>query len=179
MGTDKALVEIGGEALALRAARALSQVAYPVLAVGREATTGLEAVEDPRAGPLVAFVAGADALASRGHAGAILLVACDLPFVEPALLAHLARLLGDAGAAVPLAGGRDQPLCACYAPGAVEVARRLVSSGRRAMRDLVAEIAVVRVDEPAWTSVASPRALTDVDTPGDLAQARRILEGPA
>jgi molybdopterin-guanine dinucleotide biosynthesis protein A len=178
MGADKSVLRVGGEEQAVRVARALRQVAYPVLAVGWEARTGLEAVDDPRAGPLAAFVAGADALAARGHTGAILLVACDMPFVEPALLAHLAEARGPADAAIPVAGGRDQPLCACYGPRAPEVARRLVRAGVRAMTGLLVELVIRRVPENAWTRFASPHALKDVDTPEELDQAREILDEP-
>lgn len=162
-------------------ARALAVVARPALAVGEEAGTGLEAVPDPRRGPLAAFVAGADALAARGAAGPVLLVACDLPFVTARLLAFVARALreSEADAAVPVLGGRDQPLAACYAPRAAAVARTLTAEGHDAMRDLLAAIDVRRLPEEEWAHVASPDALLDVDTPEDLEAARRILEGPA
>src|SRR5438067_3779563 len=90
MRRDKATIDFGGVGLAVRVARALSQVAYPVLAVGIEAGTSLPTVDDPREGPLIAFVKGADELRARGYDGPILLCACDIPFVEPALLSHIA-----------------------------------------------------------------------------------------
>lgn len=180
MGADKAGLDAGGIPVAVRTARALCMVARPVLAVGEEAGTGLDAVDDPRAGPLAAFVAGADALAARGLDGPVLLCACDLPLVTARLLAHVARSLGDASAAVPVLKGRDQPLAACYAPAALATARRLVAAGARAMRDLLDELPEVRRLPPErWAHVASPDALLDVDTPEDMESVRRILEGPA
>lgn len=179
MGADKTRLEIGGIGVAARAARALAIVARPSLAVGEEAGTGLEAVPDPRRGPLVAFATGLGALAGRGCRGPVLLVACDLPFVTAALLAHLAHTLGDADAAVPVLDGRDQPLAACYAPRAAAVACDLVSEGKTAMRDLIAAIETHRLPEEEWAHVASPDVLLDVDTPEDFEAARRILEGPA
>src|SRR5512135_3454415 len=65
MRRDKATIDFGGVPLAVRVARALAQVAYPVLAVGIEAGTGLPTVDDPREGPLVAFVRGAAELRAR------------------------------------------------------------------------------------------------------------------
>lgn len=179
MGRDKARIPVGEASLAARAARALAAVARPVLAVGPESGTGLEPVDDPREGPLVALVCGADALAERGHAGPVLLVACDMPLVTAALLGLVAGALGNADAAVPLAGGRDQPLAACYAPSALGAARRLVAGGTRAMRDLLDTIGVRRIPEAEWRQVASPEALLDCDTPEDLEAARRILDAPA
>jgi molybdopterin-guanine dinucleotide biosynthesis protein A len=178
MGRDKASLNLGGVALARRAAQALLLVASPVMAVGDEAGTRLEMVTDRREGPLAALVDGAAALEALGHAGAILLVAADMPFVSDGLLRHLTGVLDDADAALPIAGGRDQPLCACYAPSAITRARVLVAEGKRAMHELVAALKVVRVPETEWLKLAPPYALLDVDSPEDLAEAERILDAP-
>jgi molybdopterin-guanine dinucleotide biosynthesis protein A len=176
MRRDKATIDFGGEPLAKRVARVLAQVAYPLLAVGNEAGSGLETIDDPREGPLVAFVAGADALRARGHDGAVLLVACDLPFMSPGLLAFVAASLGDGhDAAVPILRGREQPLAACYAPPALAAARALVHGGANAMRDLLRALDVRRVEEDEWTRAAPPRSLADVDTRAALLRARIVL----
>ena len=196
MGRDKASIVVGGISLAERAARALRAVAYPVLAVGGAVDTGLDPATDRGEGPLAALVDGADALRARGVVAPVLLVACDMPFVDPEVLRALATAFGDARApalgdarapwlswmervpraeplhpraVVPVVHGRDQPLCACYAPEAVDVARALVAEGKRAMRDLLAAIDVVRVP-------GDPQSLLDVDTPEEL---NAILDAPA
>lgn len=180
MGRDKSQLDVGGVGLAARVARVLGQVAYPVLAVGPEAGTGLFSVEDVREGPLAAFAAGMGALAVRGHDGPALLVACDLPLIEAPLLRFLADSLGAADAVVPVVQGRDQPLCACYAPRAASVAARLAGAGSLAMRDLLDALdAVKRVPENEWDHIAPARALLDVDTPDQLDDVRRILDDPA
>jgi molybdenum cofactor guanylyltransferase len=177
MRRDKATLDFGGVPLAVRVARALVQIAYPVLAVGIEAGTGLEVVDDPREGPLVAFVKGAEALRARGHHGNILLVACDVPFVEPALLAHIARSLEEEDAVIPVVRGRDQPLVGCYSPVAFGIARWLVDDEVDAMRDLLRIINVRRLPEEEWDHIAPSWSLADLDTPGALLRARRILRG--
>lgn len=178
MGTDKSRVPVGGVGLAARVAHVLQAVAYPVLAVGPEAGTGLFSVDDVREGPLAALAAGMGALSVRGHEGPVLLVACDLPLLSAPLLHFLADRLGDADAAVPVVGGRDQPLCACYAPRAGSVAARLAGRGKRAMTDLLDELDVRRLPESAWDHIAPPHALMDVDTPDQLDEAKRILDEP-
>ncbi len=175
MGVDKASLVVGDVPLAVTAARALAQVADPVLAVGDEAGTGLETVSDPRKGPLLAFVHGGEALAGAGFHGPILLLACDLPFVTPALLALMVEALGEADAAVPILGGRDQPLAACYAARAVVRARRLAEAGEERLLGLLGVLRVRRLAETEWTRVAPPTSLLDVDTPADLEEARRLL----
>lgn len=179
MGSDKSLLDVGGVTLALRVAQVLRSVAYPVLAVGPEAGTGLFSVDDVREGPLAALAAGMGALTVRGHEGPVLLVACDLPLIEAPLLHFLAEQLGDADAAVPVVDGRDQPLCACYAARAGSVAARLASADERSMSSLLAELAVRRLPEGDWNHIASRSVLMDVDTPDELDQARRILDDPA
>src|SRR5690242_17474300 len=119
MGTDKARLVVDGETLAARGARVLADVCDPVIEVG-PGVSGLPAIEEePRGGgPLVALLAGRGAL---GNPRAVVLLACDLPFVEPALL----RLLVDRpgwGTVVPVVEGRFQYACARYGAAAFDEA---------------------------------------------------------
>jgi molybdopterin-guanine dinucleotide biosynthesis protein A len=177
MGRDKATLLVKGETLAARVARVVRELADPVIVVGPEAGTGTPALDDPRAGPLVAVSIGAEELSARGASGPTFVVAADLPFLDAALLRLLERELGFADAAVPVAGDRDQPLCACYDLVALGItARRLVNVGGRSMRDLVAALRrVQRVPEEAWRAEAGPDALIDVDTPEAWEAALRKL----
>jgi molybdopterin-guanine dinucleotide biosynthesis protein A len=176
MGRDKAAIEIDGVPMAVRVARALTEVAYPVLVVGPSGDTRLDSIDDPHEGPLYAFVAGGAALRARGHGAPVLLLACDLPFVTAPLLSLLVRSLGDTDVALPVLDGREQPLCAVYAQNAIDVAARVVALGMRSMRELVATLNVRRISEREWSAVAARRALQDVDTPDEL---KRILDDPA
>jgi molybdopterin-guanine dinucleotide biosynthesis protein A len=83
---------------------------------------------------------------------------------------EMAKTLG-AQAAVPAAGGRLQPLAACYAASVLPVAERLVERGELSMRALLEEIEVHRVPGDAWA-----KELTDVDTPADLQAANALLD---
>jgi molybdenum cofactor guanylyltransferase len=187
LGVDKGSQVVGGTPIATRVARALCSVSAPVLAVGRGAGLGLPVVPDEGEGPLAAFVRGAAELDARGHRGPILLVACDLPFITPALLSLVRESLGTSHAALPVLDGFDQPLAACYSREAVQAAGKLLRSGRSSFKALIEAIRVVRIGPEAWTRVASPEALLDVDTPIQLEKARRMapavggvnLEGPA
>jgi molybdopterin-guanine dinucleotide biosynthesis protein A len=171
MGADKAGQLVGGQTMGERAGRALQKVAGPVLALGADPGLGLEPVDDPGRGPLAALAAGLRHLAGRGLTQPVLLLSCDLPFVTPELLRLVAGLLGGAGAAVPVAEGRRQPLAACYSPAVLPVAERLVGRGALSMRALLSEVDVNVVPEAAWRRVAGLWALNDVDTPADLALA--------
>ncbi|MEX0790925.1 MAG: NTP transferase domain-containing protein, partial [Actinomycetota bacterium] len=167
---------VGGVPRGAGAGRALLQAASRVSALGRDPGLGLPTIEDSRAGPLAALAAGMRHLAQTGHTGPVLLVACDLPFLTSQLLNLVAReLRAGAQAAVPVAGGRLQPLAACYAPEVLPVAEALVAARQLSMRSLLAEIDVNRVEPETWGSVAGPDALVDVDTLDDLQAANRAL----
>ena len=86
--------------------------------------------EEPGVGPL-AGIATALAVAEGSP---ILLLAWDMPFVPPGLLAELRRLGDshpDASAVVPRHGGAIEPVSAWYAPSALTECRTLLASGER------------------------------------------------
>ena len=176
MGVDKATIVYRGETLAARAARVLSEVCDPVLEVGPGYTVLRAVREDPPGGgPLAALVAGAAALATRE---AVLLLACDMPFVEAALLQFLAAQPGSCSV-VPTRAGREQYGCARYSTQWIDAATANLQRGIASFtsvtdpdRELVAE--------SAWRTVAPPNALDDVDTPGDRARSigREATEEP-
>lgn len=168
MGADKSSRTVGGVAMGVRAGRALLQVSSPVLAVGPDPGLGLATVADGQTGPLGAMAAGMRHLQEDGFHGPVILLACDLPLVTPELLRLLAHALGDADAAVPIAGGRLQPLAACYSPRVLPVTAALMERGIRAMHSLLDGIDIHPVPAEEWGRVAGPEALEDIDTPEDL-----------
>ena len=176
-GAPKAEVQVEGERLADRNARVLTTMAAPVLEVGPGYST-LDAVceAEPGAGPLAGVAAGGAELVAR-EAGdlPVLVLAVDLPFVDPALLRALATAPA-ADAVVPRVDGHAQPLCARYSPTALARAARLVAAGERSMRALLDALVVLWIDEPEWSAVTTARCFVDVDTPGDARRAG--LQGP-
>jgi molybdenum cofactor guanylyltransferase len=179
LGVDKGSQVVAGMSIAERAATALSTVADPVFIVGHDSGLGLPMVPDEGQGPLAAFVAGAGELRSRGLTGSILLVACDFPFITPALLNVVKEWLGTSQAALPVQHGFDQPLAACYSQEAVRAAGELLVKGRRSLQALIEAILVVRIPPEVWMRVAPAEALFDVDTPEQLEAARRMAHGIA
>jgi molybdopterin-guanine dinucleotide biosynthesis protein A len=181
MGQHKAWLEVGGQPLIRRVWSACRAVPLPVCFQGEvpglaAAFPDVPAWRDPvpGGGPLTAL---AEALA-RADGQVVLLLACDLPFLTPALLRGVLAALGEGDWAVPVAGGRDHPLCAAYAPSVLPRARALLAAGRRSLRDLLAaeDLHGRRLPlEPAWGDPES--LLCNVNTPEDLAAARRRAAG--
>jgi len=169
MGFDKATVEVDGQPLARRVLRELVRAASPVVEVGR-GVSGAEhwtCEEPPGSGPLAAIAAGAKLLAQLGYDGAVLVVACDLPRLDGALLAWLAQHPAP-GSVVPVVAGHPQPLCARWSSAAVRAVPHLVAEGARSLRPLLARPDVVLANEQQWAAVAAPAALADADVPADL-----------
>jgi len=164
MGSDKAGLVVNGESLAVRSARVLSAVCDPVIEVG-PSVSGLPAVleDPPGAGPLVALLAGVGAL---GNPRTVVLLACDLPFIEPAFL-NLLRAWPGTGTVIPVVNDRYQYACARYGASALDAARLALQSGDASLRALAGPDSEY-LTEAEWGDVASAGAFADVDTPDDL-----------
>ncbi len=149
MGQDKAFLELAGRTLLARALELAAGVADEVRIVGdagKFAAYGL-VVEDiyRERGPLGGIHA---ALMSSGTEWNLML-AVDLPFVEPGFLQWLAGEARKTGAAVtvPRAGGRLQPLCGVYRRNFAEVAQRALASGKNKIDVLFVDLKTRVVEE--------------------------------
>ena len=142
----------------------------------------------PGAGPLAALADGLEALlAGPGDAlEAVVLMACDLPLVDPALPALLVEHLGGAAPGVawvvPQVGGHPQVLLSALRPALAPAVQAALAAGVRAPRALLEHLvatrpgSVVLLPEEFLRRVDPDLAgLRDVDTPADLEEVREIL----
>lgn len=170
MGRDKALLRVGGTPLAVRVAAALAAAgAEPVVAVGGDLdglrAWGLVAIVDPHqgAGPLAGI---ATSLATIGGGDIVVVLACDLVRASPVAIRAVVDALRAAPgsmAAVPVAGGRLQPLHAAWRRGALPVVEAALGRGDLAVRGVLRELRAVEVVglDPAW--FANANAPSDLD----------------
>lgn len=172
-GVDKSRVEIGGVALVERVARVLGGVVAEVVIVGGAASEIDE--PEPGAGPLQAVVAALEEARRRGYPGVVIL-ACDLPAIDPATVARLAAPLGEGMLArVPRVGGRLQVLAARYEVAALEVLTAAWQGGERSLTRVVAGLGEGRVEaRDDWEELA----LADADTPEALRGIVRAIGRP-
>jgi molybdopterin-guanine dinucleotide biosynthesis protein A len=186
MGRDKASLVLDGETLLQRTARALSGAADELVLVRAPEQTlpnvdaGVPVVEaaDPveGQGPLVGIAAGLEA----ARAPVALIVAVDMPFLEPALLRLLAaRVSGDHRWVVPLAEGRPQPLCSAIARDALPIVREHIAAGDRAPMAMARDLGALRLPEEEW-SRADPggHSFINVNTPEEFEAARAAAAEP-
>lgn len=117
-GQDKALLEIDRETLLQRTVRSVREVCPDTVVIGppvrAEQVEGVQVLQDevPEIGPL-----GGIYTALRARPGdAALVVAVDMPFLNPALLQFLAEQSTGFDVVLPVVGGRGQQLHAVYGP---------------------------------------------------------------
>jgi molybdopterin-guanine dinucleotide biosynthesis protein A len=178
-GADKALVEVGGRRIVERQRDVLApRFAEVLLVVGastRDRSLELDGVrlvadEQPGEGPLAALATALGATA----ADALVVVGCDLPFLDGRLLERVRDHAPAAEAVVPRVGGRAQPLHARYARGVRAKALLRLGRGERRLLALLDDLEVAWLEEPELRALdPTLRGLTNVNTPEALARARR------
>jgi len=185
MGAAKADLDWHGTPLSAHMAGILrAAVDGPVVAVAQPDAPapalppGVELVRDaaPDQGPLRGLEAGLAALAGRAERA--LVVAVDLPLLAPDLARGLLAALDDAhDAAVPVIGGRRQPLAAAYRVAILPAVRDLLERGERSVTALTEAVPTRLLDEAALRALpgvaaADPdlRSLTGANTPEEWAR---------
>jgi molybdopterin-guanine dinucleotide biosynthesis protein A len=168
MGADKALAELDGRPLITHVAAALKPAGCDVVAVGRaEPVAGICAVPDDAGGrgPAAGLLTALRIAAGRP----VVLVATDQPLLRPETVTALLGLRG--AAAVPLAAGTRQVLCAvyrevCLAPLEALMANDPTPSLQRLLDDLPFR-AVLEAEWRGWGE--DGRSWRSIDTPDELA----------
>jgi molybdopterin-guanine dinucleotide biosynthesis protein A len=159
MGTPKAGLEWHGSTLLRRTVGIVARATDGPVVVVRAASqalpdlpAGTQVADDPRdaKGPLQGIAAGLAALAGRAETAFI--CSTDMPFLHPAFIRRVLRVLADDAAvdvALPVARGYPQPLAAAYRVRLAETAERLVSEDRLRPAFLFDECAVARLNDSA------------------------------
>lgn len=189
MGTPKASLEWHGSTLLHRTvgivARATGGVVVVVRAQGQELPAlpkGTLVADDPREGkgPVQGIATGLAAL--RGRADSAFVCSTDMPFLHPAFIRRLIRVLGDSegtDVALPVARGFRQPLAAAYRVSLADAAERLVIQDRLRPAFLFDDASVEQLDDVALRKDPVLAALdpdlesvVNVNTPADYQAAR-------
>ena len=164
MGTDKALLEVDGVAMAERVARALAAGGCsPVAFVGGDSATltrfGRPVLVDrwPGEGPLggvLTALAGADG-------DEVVAAACDLPMLDgPTVGVLIAAGAADVDVVVAVTD-RLEPALACWSAASRPRIERRWEQGVRALHDVIGELRSVEVR-------VDPAVMRNVNAPSDL-----------
>ena len=169
MGQDKGSLPLGDESMLARITRILKGISGDVIVVGRRdqhPTTVHDAIEDQ--GPLAGIAAGLAASTSDTN----IVVACDMPLINPAVVQRMLTLIDDHDACVAIIDGHASALCGVYRSRVAEVAQALLGSGERRVMRLLDQIKTKRVDAALFRDIDPDlETFISVDTPEKYADA--------
>jgi molybdenum cofactor guanylyltransferase len=179
MGRAKALSELGPRPLISYGVEAVEEAGLEPVVVAKAdselppLTCPVVREEYEARHPIAGLLA---ALAAAGGAP-VVAIACDLPFVPPALVSYLASL--DAPVALPSVDGHLHPLLARYEPS-VEPRLARALAHERPLREAVSQMAPRLLGEDELARFGDPRRiLFNVNTPWDLQAAGWMLGADA
>ena len=171
MGTDKALVEVDGVAMAARVASALAGGGCdPVVCQGGDtqslAVIGMTVLADthPGGGPVAAILDALSAVPDECVPDEYVVVcACDLAWMDAATVTKLITVAaGRPDADVVVACDANGPhLAGIWRPGSRRRLEALVAEGIQSYRGALERLTTVGVDVP-------PSVVANVNSPGDL-----------
>ena len=180
MGQDKGLVLLAGRALVEHVLARVDGLGDEVLITTNNpagyAYLGMPLASD--ATPGAGALPGLQTALQAAHGDHVLVVACDMPFLNRPLLAHLLSLAPQADVVVPQWADRYQTLHAVYArrPCLAAVTQALAAGEKR----LISFYPQVQVRAVTAAEVAefdpAGRTFFNVNTPDDLAEARRHFD---
>jgi molybdopterin-guanine dinucleotide biosynthesis protein A len=172
-GRDKSRLVVDGRSIIVRQVEILQRITPELFIVAMDAARfadlGLPVHADviPGTGAMGGVLTALEAASADG----VLVVACDLPFLDEGMLRRLVELsaAGD-GAWVRTAGGVE-PLLACYRREARTTIRTEIDAGRLKLADLGTRLrmADLTADELAQFGPAG-RLLANINTPDDYAR---------
>jgi molybdopterin-guanine dinucleotide biosynthesis protein A len=175
MGRDKATLSYGDDTPQLERAAALLKrhVAKVFVSVrADQAADPLRArfaqIKDTHEN--IGPIAGLLAAQSQHPEAAWLVLACDLPLLDDASLAHLVAGRDAARAATAYRSSHDglpEPLCAIYEPRSSTTLSAWVAAGKQCPRKFLGSTDTALLDEP------NPRALDNINTPAEYGAANQ------
>ena len=172
MGRDKANLLLGEQTLLQRVIATMQQVFPFVIVSVRQPRPEINLPqvcdEQLNAGPLAGLVASLSCITTPWA----FVVACDMPFVEPAVVELLAKFRCQYQGVVPVVQGHPQPLAAFYASSCLAVMRESLLTQDKSLRGVLKQLDVCYVDQTGMLD-ADPhlRSFFDLDTPQDVARA--------
>ncbi|WP_253738158.1 molybdenum cofactor guanylyltransferase [Halohasta salina] len=180
-GADKALATVDGRPMLARVVDRLAGVVDRLVvscrtdqqpafetALAGVTDTPVAFVHDPEpdGGPLAGLAASCGAVETTYAA----VVACDMPFLDPAFVSFLFERAAGHDAAIPeLEGGHLQPTQAVYRANRLEaVATRQLAADRRSLHGALDEIDTVVIPASTVAAHTDWRSLRDVNSRADL-----------
>jgi len=182
---DKVFLELGGETLLQRAVGRLGGMFPDILVVTSE--KGRKLIEGSRLGFGRKVSLITDLYPGKGSLGGIfsglanspafrnLVVACDMPFVNPALLAYMVQQAPGTDVVIPRLGGVLEPLHAIYSKNCLAPMKELLDRDHLKIIDLYSQVSVRYVEEGEILAL-DPEKLSffNINTAADFQRAKEL-----
>lgn len=180
-GTAKHALRLGHQPILTQQLEILRTMTDDIVLVGRSeaalSAPSTRFVTDlvPGAGPLGAVLTALTAARYEQ----VLVLACDMPFVSAAFLAHLAACGDHVDAAVPRDARGWHPLCASYRRQAKATLRARLEAGALSLIDAVTRLHLRVIDADELRGFdPHERLLFNINTPDEYAAAIALLTPP-
>ncbi len=185
MGRDKRFLDVGGQPLIFRALSVLEQIFEEVLISVAEPVEELKETAHriiPDRIPGCATLGGLLSGLEASHQSCVFAVACDMPFLNEALVRRMAEEAENADVVMAKLSSGVQPMHALYSKACVPYLEQMIARHclkLQALLDLPG--LTIRVLEEESVRKVDPQLLSfmNVNTPADLEFARKTLAGHA
>ena len=184
LGQDKALEKLGDRTL-------LERVVDSLTSLGGEIVVVIAQGQPAPPAPMMTTKIIVDIYPGKSALGGIytgllasnsfhsLVVACDMPLLNPALLRYLIQLAPDYDAVIPRFGGNIEALHAVYSKNCLAPIQRQIEQGNLKVSDLPSQLRVRFVEEEEIDRF-DPEHLSffNINTQADLERAKALLREP-
>ena len=175
MGTDKALLDVGGKPMIERIIQAASPAATELLIIAPspDPLAYLDLPIHPDIEPGLGPLAGLHTALTRACCDNLVLLACDLPFITSDYIRFVAKRLGPHQVCLPRDRcGRLQPLCGAYARSCLPAVAQALPSRRQSMTDFHDKVDVFVLEPRQWLPYdVTGQLFTNVNTQTDYERA--------
>ena len=178
-GSNKALSRFDGERLILRLCKRVGAVTDRMSLITNTpeeyAFLNLDSLKDlvPRCGP----IGGIYTALRTAETPLCLCVACDMPFIRPALLEYMVERSPGYDVIVPVQDGREEPLCAVYRNTCVPAIDNRIQAGKYRITGFFDEVRVLRV-APEDAGIHDADMFFNINRPSDYDEALKRLNRP-
>jgi len=176
-GQDKSRLVVEGRTIIVRQVDVLQRVASRVFVVGHtsESFADLNLPTYPDRIPGAGALGGIYTALTVDGPDAVLVVACDMPFVSPAVARLVTSRAPEADVVAPRVGEQWETLHACYGKACLGPMERRLRAGRLKITGFFDEVRVLAIPEAEIARLADPaRVFMNVNTPEELARARAL-----
>lgn len=149
MGGDKGLQILKGKPLVQHVYERVADLADEIILTTNNpqgyAFLGVRMIADEKPG--AGALHGLRTALQAAHGEHVLVVACDMPFLQPVLLAHLLENRARADVIVPVAGGYYEPMHAVYARSCLAPISESLAAGDNKVIAFFSQVSVLEIAE--------------------------------